>query len=104
MQEANLQEANLREADLRKVGLLLAKLQNAYFNWLQLKNSKALILDTRITVNDFIKDIYPNWKKENDPDWEALTNEEQTKAMQQFCDQTKMLIFDDVENQIMPPL
>ena len=100
---ANLQSAELKMARLSNVNLANVDLQAASFDWEQLKASKKLS-GVRITVNDFISKIYSDWKKENDPKWEALKDEEQTKAMQQFCDQTKMLIFDDVGNQIMPPL
>ena len=100
---ANLQSAELKMARLSNVNLANVDLQAASFDWEQLKASKELS-GVRITVNDFISKIYSDWKKENDPEWEALKDEEQTKAMQQFCDQTKMLIFDDVGNQIMPPL
>lgn len=63
------------------------------------------MLSAKITIYDFIKKIYPDWKKENDPEWEALTEVEQIKAMRQFCDETWMLIFDESETQqIMPPL
>lgn len=103
LQNANLVRANLKGANLRDINLENADLRECQFEWEQLKYKKTLFF-AKITVNDFISKIYPDWKKENDPEWEVLTDEEQTKAMQQFCDQTKMLIFDDVENQIMPPL
>ena len=96
--------ANLKGANLRDINLENADLRECQFEWEQLKYKKTLFF-AKITVNDFISKIYPDWKKENDPEWEALKDEEQTKAMQQFCDQTKMLIFDENgEQQIMPPL
>ena len=103
LQNANLARANLKGANLRDINLENADLRECQFEWEQLKYKKTLFF-AKITVNDFISKIYPDWKKENDPEWEALKDEEQTKAMQQFCNQTKMLIFDDVGNQIMPPL
>ena len=104
LQNANLARANLKGANLRDINLENADLRECQFEWEQLKYKKTLFF-AKITVNDFISKIYPDWKKENDPEWEALKDEEQTKAMQQFCDQTKMLIFDENgEQQIMPPL
>ena len=102
---AKLQGADLQGADLQGANLQFAKLQNAYFNWLQLKHSKAQLFAAQITVNDFIQKIYPDWKKADDSKWTDLTKDEQTKTMQQFCDETKMLIFDENgKQQIMPPL
>ena len=96
LQNANLARANLKGANLRDINLENADLRECQFEWEQLKYKKTLFF-AKITVNDFISKIYPDWKKENDPEWEALKDEEQTKAMQQFCDQTKMLIFDENE-------
>ncbi len=102
---AKLQGVDLQGADLQGANLQFAKLQNAYFNWLQLKHSKAQLFAAQITVNDFIQKIYPDWKKADDSKWTDLTKDEQTKTMQQFCDETKMLIFDENgKQQIMPPL
>ena len=99
----DLKNADLENANLQGTNLKGGNLQNAYFNWLQLKNSMAQLFYVKITAYDFIKKIYPDWKKENDPEWEALTVVEQIKAMQKFCDETGMLIFDeDGEQQIMP--
>ena len=93
-------QADLQDANLRGVNL-----QNTYFNWLQLKNSKAQLFAAQITVNDFIQKIYPDWKKADDSKWTDLTKDEQMKAMQEFCDETKMLIFDNTgTKQIMTPL
>ena len=94
LQGADLQGAKLELAKLQGADLQLAKLQNAYFDWLQLKSSEGQLFCAKITADDFIKQIYPDWKKENDPEWEALTDEEQTKAMKKFCNETGMLIFD----------
>lgn len=101
---ANFQNACLEEADLQNADLLSANLKECDLKWEQLKDSKSLI-SASITILDFIKKIYPDWKKENDPEWEALMEVDQIKAMRQFCDETWMLIFDeDGEQQIMPPL
>ena len=101
LKNANLQNTCLVEADLQNANLLFVNLKICDFKWEQLKNNKKLLF-AEITIYDFIKKIYPDWKKENDLEWEALTEEEQTKAMQQFCDQTKMQIFDESgEHQII---
>lgn len=105
MQDANMQATNLKNAILQGANLQRVNLQYADFNWSQLKNNKTQLADAKITVDDFIENIYPDWKKENVPKWAALTNEEKTKAMQQFCDETGILIFDNNgKRQIMPPL
>ena len=56
-----------------------------------------------VQLYDFIKKVYPDWKKENDPEWEALTEGEQMEVMQKFQGETGMLIFDKSGAQIMPP-
>ena len=103
LRKANFQNACLVEADLQNANLSFANLKICDFKWEQLKDNKELF-SAKITIYDFIKKVYPDWKKENDPEWEALTEVEQIKAMRQFCDETWMLIFDeDGEQQIMPP-
>ena len=105
LQAANLQAANLKNAILQGANLQRVNLQYADFNWSQLKDNKTQLAAAKITVSDFIENIYLDWKKENDPEWEALMNKEKTKAMQQFCDETGILIFDNNgTQQIMPPL
>ena len=94
---ADLQGANLELADLQGANLQLAKLQNAYFDWLKLKSSEGQLFYAEITADDFIKQIYPDWKKETDSKWDELTEDEQKKVMQQFCDETKMWIFNETE-------
>lgn len=100
--KANLQGADLRLAQLRNAKLTNADLRAAQFDWEQLKVRKGLS-GARITANDFIENVYRDWKKGNDPQWEALTESAQTQAMQKFCKETGMLIFDDLGKRIMPP-
>lgn len=95
---ANFQNACLEEADLQNADLLSANLKECDLKWEQLKDSKSLI-SASITILDFIKKIYPDWKKENDPEWEALMEVDQIKAMRQFCNETGMLIVDESEIQ-----
>ena len=104
-QAANLQAANLKNAILQGANLQRVNLQYADFNWSQLKNNNTQLDDAKITIDDFIENIYPDWKKADDPEWAVLTNEKKMKAMQQFCDETGILIFDNNgKRQIMPPL
>ena len=104
-QAANLQAANLKNAILQGANLQRVNLQYADFNWSQLKNNNTQLADAKITIDDFIENIYPDWKKADDPEWAVLTNEKKMKAMQQFCDETGILIFDNNgKRQIMPPL
>ena len=104
LQNANLENSNLNYAKVQNADLSYTNLKICDLNWEQLKDNEKL-LSASITIFDFVQNIYPDWKKENDPEWAVLTEDEKTKALQQFCDQTKMLIFDENgEQQIMPPL
>ena len=104
LQNANLENSNLNDAKVQNADLSYTNLKICDLNWEQLKDNEKL-LSASITIFDFVQNIYPDWKKENDPEWAVLTEDEKTKALQQFCDQTKMLIFDgNGEQQIMPPL
>ena len=102
LRKANFQNACLVEADLQNANLSFANLKICDFKWEQLKDNKEL-LSAKITIYDFIKKVYPDWKKENDPEWEALTEGEQMEVMQKFQGETGMLIFDKSGAQIMPP-
>lgn len=128
LQEAKLTEANLQGADLRLANLQRAKLgkanlQKAKLGWANLRGADLQEVDlqklvgsnwkllkassklsrARITTNDFIQKIYPDWKGENNSKWDELKEDEKTKAMQKFSDETGMLIFDKSGRQIMPP-
>ena len=100
---ADLEEANLEEAKLKEADLGLAHLGNACFDWQELQKCSAQL--AKINANNFIKNIYPYWKKENDPEWAVLTEDKRMEAMQKFCNETEMRIFDESgKQQIMPPL
>ena len=71
--------------------------------WKQLKDNEELF-SAIITIYDFEKNIYPDWRKTNNPEWAVLTKVQQTKAMQKFCDETGMLIFDNTGTQQIMPL
>lgn len=103
LKKVDFQKVNVHKNKLKEANLESANLREMVFAWWRIKESKSL-KSAAITEYDFIKSIYPSWKKENDLKWEALTEEEQTKAMQKFCDETEMLIFDKSGRQIIPPL
>ncbi|MBF1292700.1 MAG: pentapeptide repeat-containing protein [Neisseria sp.] len=100
--EVDLQEVYFFKTNLDRVNLYSADLRRSNLIWTQLRKS-GWKGNVKITMKDFINNIYPDWKKENDPEWEALTEVERMKAMRQFCDETGMLIFDKSGTQIMPP-
>ena len=102
LQGTDLRNAQLHNANLESADLEYADLKGYCFKWEQLKGSK-LLYGAEIRKDDFSTIIYPDWKKGNDPKWEALTEVERMKAMRQFCDETGMLIFDKSGTQIMPP-
>ena len=89
-QKADLKNANLSYADAQYANFSYANLKACDFKWKKLKDNEELSF-AEITINDFINNIYPDWKKENDLEWEALTEVERMKAMRQFCDETDML-------------
>lgn len=101
-QKANLQNAKLNDANAQYANFSYADLKACDFKWKQLKDNEEL-LSAIITIYDFEKNIYPDWRKANDPEWAVLTKVQQTKAMQKFCNETGMLIFDKSGRQIMPP-
>ena len=86
---AILLNANLYNTDLRYCSSLPNKL---------LGNRN--LIDAKITRFNFYKKIYPYWKHPNDPEWGNLTEPEQKEAMQTFCNETGMIIFDDDGNEV----
>lgn len=107
LQDANLEGAKLRlarldRANLQDADISFANLINCQFEWKQLEKSKNMYA---MKINDyaFFQVIYPDWKKVNDPKWEELTDHERENALQQFCQETKALIFDSDGNIIDPP-
>ena len=67
-------------------------LSHCDFTWEQLKYNYCSYAE--IYLNDFVKKIYPEWKRKSDPEWNILTKGEQMNVIKQFCDQTKILIFE----------
>ena len=112
LSEAKLQNADLWEANLQHTNLSGAELQNAdlricdLFGWEQLEQVKdGGLTGSKITEENFKDKIYPVWKAETDPEWEALTEGERMTAMQKFHGETRMYIFDDESgSQIIPQL
>ena len=97
---ANLSGANLSTANFsNNTNLKNADLRHCYFQPRLLKN-KNKITGAKITIFDFYTQIYSYWKHQNDPEWENLTEPEQKEAMQKFCNETGMIIFDNKENVI----
>lgn len=117
--KAKLQGADLGKAKLQGVFLFRAKMQGAFlfrakmqnanlsgcdlFGWEQLKQvNDGGLTGSKITEEDFKDKIYPAWKAETDPEWEALTEGERMTAMQKFHSETGMYILDECGNQIIP--
>ena len=112
---ANLSDANLSGADLsgadlsganlsttnfsNNTNLNNADLRYCHFQSRLLKN-KYKIIGAKITIFDFYTQIYSYWKHQNDPEWGNLTEPEQKEAMQKFCNETYMIIFDNNGNVI----
>ena len=98
LQEADLTGARFKSTilfgvNLQDVNMSYTNLINCQFEWKQLKESKD-IFGMQINIFDFVQEIYPEWRRVNDPKWDELTNNEKMKVLQQFCDETNMLIFD----------
>ena len=107
--KANLQNAILCGANLQHTNLSGAELQNAdlricdLFGWEQLEQVKnGGLTGSKITEENFKDKIYPAWKAETDPEWEALTEGERMTAMQKFHGETGVCIYDKSRNQIIP--
>lgn len=99
---SNFQGTNLLDVKLQGTALSYSNLRGMDFEWWQIRKSRAMS-KAEITEHDFIKHIYPRWKEGNNPEWETLTEGEQKKAMQQFCNEIWIRIFDEEGKQIMPP-
>ena len=94
---ANLINANLINANLYNTILFNVDLRGCIFHPNKLWENET-IEGAKITRTDFYTQIYPYWKHQNDPEWENLTEPEQKEAMQKFCNETRMIIFDDDGN------
>lgn len=110
---ANLSGANLSGADLiyadlytanfsSKVNLNNADLRHCHFQSGLLKN-KHKIIGAKITILDFYTKIYLYQKYPKGSEWGNLTEPEQKEAMQKFCNETGMIIFDLVGNEVAKP-
>jgi len=96
--EVDLQEAYFFKTNLDRVNLYSADLRRSNLVWPQLRKS-GWKGNAKITMKDFINNIYPDWKKANDPEWAVLTEDKRMETMQKFCDETGMLIVDESEIQ-----
>ena len=108
LSRANLQHADLSRANLQHTNLSGAELQNADLrrcdlSWRQLeKLNDGGFTGSKITEKDFKDKIYPEWKAETDPKWEALTKVEKMAVMKKFHDETGMYILNEWKEQIIP--
>ena len=104
LSRTNLFNANLSVANLYMAILLNANLYNTDLRYCSSLPNKLLgnrnLIDAKITRFNFYKKIYPYWKHPNDPEWGNLTEPEQKEAMQTFCNETGMIIFDDDGNEV----
>ena len=100
--EANLSNANLSNADLYDARLFDVDLRGCSFQPNRLWENKT-IAGAKITIFDFYTKIYPHWKHKNDPEWKNLTEPEQKVAMQTFCNETDMIIFDLAGKEVAKP-
>lgn len=93
----NLSKADLSNADLLDANLLSTDLRRSFFAWMKLQESRSLF-NAKISINNFSRYIYPYWKQTDSQRWGNLTEPEQKEAMQTFCNETGMIIFDDDGN------
>lgn len=101
---ANLSDANLSNTNLFNTNLFNVDLRGCSFYPNRLWESKIqgdkTIAGAKITIFDFYTQIYPYWKHQNDPQWEKLTKLEKKVAIQTFCNETEMIIFDLAGNEV----
>lgn len=107
LSNANLSGANLSNTNLFNTNLFNVDLRDCSFYPNKLWESKIwddkTIIGAKITIFDFYAQIYPYWKRQSAPEWENLTKPEQKVAMQTFCNETGMIIFDDDGNEVAKP-
>ena len=97
LSKANLSNADLSNVDLLDANLLFTDLRRSVFTWMKLQESRSLF-NAKISINNFSRAIYPYWKQTDSQRWGNLTEPEQKEAMQKFCNETGMIIFDDDGN------
>lgn len=93
LSEANLINTNLINADLSDARLFNVDLRGCFFQPNRLWENET-IEGAKITITDFYKKIYSYWKHPNSPEWGSLEESERKEAMQKFCNETGMIIFD----------
>ena len=102
LDDADLYDAKLDDADLLDAALFSTDLRRSVFTWMKLQESRSLF-NAKISINNFSSAIYPYWKQTDSQIWENLTESEQKTAMQTFCNETGMIIFDDDGNVVAEP-
>ena len=103
LSKANLSNADLSNADLLDANLLSTDLRRSVFTWMRLQESRLSLSNAKISINNFSRAIYPYWKQTDSQIWKNLTEPEQKEAMQKFCNETRMIIFDDDGNEVAKP-
>lgn len=101
LSHANFQYASLQEAKLKEAEISFIKSENADLSHSDLRKAKGLSylehvksLDlAKINITDFSDNFY--YFEEKNSKWENLTEPERKEAMQTFCNETGMIIFDD---------
>lgn len=96
---ANLIHADLSYANLINANLFNADLRGCFFEPNRLWENET-IEGAKITITDFYKKIHSYWKHPNSPEWGSLEEPEQKEAMQKFCNETRMIIFDNDGNKV----
>ena len=102
LSKANLSNADLSNVDLLDANLLSTDLRRSVFTWMKLQESRSLF-NAKISINNFSRYIYPYWKQTDSQRWGNLTEPEQKEAMQKFCNETYMIIFDNNGNIVAKP-
>ena len=103
LSNADLSNADLSNADLLDANLLSTDLRRSVFTWMRLQESRLSLSNAKISINNFSRAIYPYWKQTDSQIWKNLTEPEQKEAMQKFCNETRMIIFDDDGNEVAKP-
>ena len=103
LSNADLSNADLSNADLLDANLLSTDLRRSVFTWMRLQESRSSLSNAKISINNFSRAIYPYWKQTDSQIWKNLTEPEQKEAMQKFCNETRMIIFDDDGNEVAKP-
>ncbi len=97
LSHANLFDANLNNTILDNTDLrhFSSKIETFNINWKTIFRKIKKSSGAKITITDFDRQIYPSWRHTNKYERENPTDPERKEAMQTFCNETGMIIFDD---------